>query len=120
MDEAGAMLGFGRSGWPIVPGASPGGLPSPRGAVCTTSTQRSTCERRNGLKLGGSFVCFRPFRRVVLLAGIALLARGGIVGSYTLIIGHVHAAASGVALLVAFVVLLALFGGGKSGGSSGK
>ena len=40
--------------------------------------------------------------------------------SYTLIIGHVHAAASGVALLVAFVVLLALFGGGKSGGSSGK
>jgi hypothetical protein len=66
-------------------------------------------------------VCFRPFRRVVLLVGIALLARGVIVGSYTLIIGHVHAAASGgVAILVAFVVLLALFGGGKSSGSSGK
>jgi len=61
---------------------------------------------------------------VVLFVGIALLARGGvIVSSYTLFIGvgHVHAAASGVALLIAFVVLVALFGGGKkSGGSSGK
>ena len=34
--------------------------------------------------------------------------------------GHVHAAASGVALLIAFVVLAFLFGGGKSSGSSGK
>ena len=60
---------------------------------------------------------------VVLLVGIALLTRGVIVSSYTLFIGvgHVHAASSGVALLIAFVVLLALFGGGKkSGGSSGK
>jgi hypothetical protein len=52
--------------------------------------------------------------------GLCCWLGGFIVGSYTLIIGHVHAAASGVALLVAFVVLLALFGGGKSGGSSGK
>ena len=42
--------------------------------------------------------------------------------SYTFFIapGHVHAAASGVALLIAFVVLALLFGGGKSGGNSGK
>jgi hypothetical protein len=44
------------------------------------------------------------------------------VSSYSLFItvGHVHAAGSGVALLIAFVVLALLFGGGKSGGSSGK
>ena len=55
--------------------------------------------------------------------GIALLAGGGaIVSSYALFItvGHVHAAASGVGLLIAFVVLAFLFGGGKSGGSSSK
>jgi hypothetical protein len=61
---------------------------------------------------------------VVLLVGIALLARGGtvIVSSSTLFIatGHVHAAASGLGLLILFVVLLALFGGGKSGGNSKK
>jgi hypothetical protein len=48
---------------------------------------------------------------------------GVIVSSYTFLItpGHVHAAASGVALLIAFVVLALLFGGGKSsGGNSGK
>jgi hypothetical protein len=32
--------------------------------------------------------------------------------------GQVHAAASGLGLFVLFVVLLALFGGGKSGGNS--
>jgi hypothetical protein len=44
------------------------------------------------------------------------------VSSYALFItvGHVHAAASGVGLLIAFVVLAFLFGGGKSGGSSSK
>jgi nitrogen fixation-related uncharacterized protein len=31
--------------------------------------------------------------------------------------GHVHAAISGVALLIGFVVLAFLFGGGKSGKS---
>jgi hypothetical protein len=57
-----------------------------------------------------------------LLVGITLLARGVIVSSHTFFIeaGHVHAAASGVALLIAFVVLAFLFGGGKSSGSSGK
>jgi hypothetical protein len=44
------------------------------------------------------------------------------VSSHTLFItvGHVHAAGSGVALLIAFAVLLFLFGGGKSGGSKDK
>jgi hypothetical protein len=60
---------------------------------------------------------------VVLLVGGLLCWHGGaIVSSYALFItvGHVHAAASGVGLLIAFVVLAFLFGGGKSGGSSSK
>ena len=42
--------------------------------------------------------------------------------SYTLLIttGHVHAAASGVGLLIALLVLVVLFGGGKKSGNSGK
>ena len=62
-------------------------------------------------------------REVLLLVGIALLAVGGHREQLTFLIapGHVHAAASGVALLIAFVVLALLFGGGKSScGNSGK
>jgi hypothetical protein len=44
------------------------------------------------------------------------------VSSYTLLIvsGHAHAAASGIGLLIALLVLVALFGGKKSGGNSNK
>jgi len=40
--------------------------------------------------------------------------------TFLIVSGHVHAAASGVGLLIALLVLALLFGGKKSGGSSDK